>query len=348
MVNIGDLVTPTGRLVLGAGELKTERWLELRRWRGHTIGPHSLGYCIGSSDVPSILDVEHVDTPAHVYRNKVYGIDAEPNEAMNKGTVSEYGIAMEWCRRNRAVIDEIGLIAKDGEPWHQSTIDRRVRECPLSPDRKGECGLEVKRMEYASASRWGRELPDRLWAQMLHQIYVTGYDHMHYMADVPGAFKQGVVRRGDDQRLMDFVIGEVEKFRREHLIKGVEPAWNLEKADKLISLDTRTHPERTGTVELDISGIGEVQEYARLQAAAGAIEKQKKQAAAKLRQLAAGGEVMTFANERAYWYGPGSRTNVDLEKLAERYPEAYDECVTEKTFPVLYIDKAFKVKGDQA
>jgi predicted phage-related endonuclease len=346
-MNVGELITPTGRLVLGPEDLKTEKWLEARRWRGHTIGPHSLGYCIGSSDVPSILDLEHVDTPAHVYRNKVYGIDSPPNAAMNKGTVSEPGIALEWCRRNRAVIDEIGLVAKDGEPWHQSTIDRRVRECPVFPDRKGECGLEVKRMEYASASRWDRDLPDRLIAQLIHQLYVTGYHHMHYMADVPGDFRQGIVYREREQRLMDYVIAEVERFRLEALVKGAEPAWNAEKPDKMIALDNATHPDRSGIAELDTEGIGTVMAYAEAQAESTAVEKRKKQLSAELRRLAPGAEIATFSNERAYWYRQGSKPKVDLQMLKERWPDVYDAVVSETTFPVLHIDKAFKPRGDK-
>jgi predicted phage-related endonuclease len=347
-MKVGELVTPTGRLVLGPDDLKSEAWLAARRWRPHTIGPWSLGLCIGSSDVPSILDVEHVDTPAHVFRDKVYAIEAEPNEAMNKGNVSEPYIAMEWCRRNRAVIDEIGLVAKDGEPWHQSTIDRRVRECPVVPG--AECGLEVKRMEAASAEKWkpGDHPPDRILSQMLHQIYVTGYDHMHYMVDVPGGFRQGIVWREREQRLIAYVIGEVEKFRYEHLLPGIEPAWNLDKADKLLTLDKATHPERIGIVELDVEGAGTVMAYAQAQAEESAAAKRKKRLSAELRLLAGGAEVGTFSGERAYWYREGSKPRVNLELLRERWPDAYDAVVSESTFPVLYIDKAYKVKGDNA
>jgi len=345
MAKIGELVTPTGRLVLGPDDLKTEKWLQARRWRGHTIGPHSLGYCIGSSDVPSILDLEHVDTPAHVYRDKVYAIEREPTPAMHKGVVSEPFIAMEWCRRNRAVIDEIGLVARDGAPWHQTTIDRRVRECPVDPGR--ECGLETKRMEEASASRWLRDEPDRLLAQIIHQLYVTGYHHMHYMVDVPGDFRQGIVYAEREQRLMAHVIEKVDRFRREHLIPGIEPAWNPAKSSKLIALDNATHPQRDGVVEIGVEEIGEVMEAAELAAEATALEKRQSAAKARLRQISAGAAVATFSGERAFWYSEGRRTNVDLEMLKERWPDAHDACVSEKTFPVLHIDKAYKPRGDK-
>lgn len=348
--NVGDLVTPTGRLVVGHDDLKSPAWLAARRWRPHTIGPWSLGLCIGSSDVPSILDLDGVDTPAHVFREKVYEIEKVVNESMHWGNVFEHDIALDWCRRNRAVIDEIGLIARDGMPWRQSTIDRRVRECPVHKTAGLECGLEVKYVEHVYAPRWNtvHGIPDRIVAQIIDQLLNTGYDHMHYAIKVPGDFLQGIIYREREQKLMTFIDGAVEGFRKNYLLPGVEPAWNLDKADKMIALDNATHPEREGIAEIDVNGIGEVIEYARLAAEATALDKRKKALAAKLRQMAGGAEIATFSGERAYWYGQGHRTNVDLEELQERWPDAYDAVVSDKEFPVLHIDKAHKPRGDKA
>lgn len=367
MAKIGEMVTPTGRLVIRPGDLHTEAWLNARRWRNPrdlltdeeagqialaaegdpTEAVRRYGYRIGSSDVPSILDLPHVDTPAHVYRAKVYDIRPEPNEYMAWGSIFEEPIAMEWARRNRVVLDEIGLVARDGAPWHQSTIDRRVRECPVYPDRKGECGLEVKLMEFASASRWHVDLPDRIMAQIAHQLYVTGYHHMHYAAKVPGAMRQGIVYREREQKLIDYVVGEVNRFRDEHLLTGIEPDWSEGKADKMIDLDNATHPERDGVVELDLNGIGGVQAYAEAAAEESAAKARKKKLAARLRQLTNGAAVALFAGQRAFWYGEGGRFDTDLDLLKERWPDAYDACVTENRWPVLHIDKAYKARGEK-
>lgn len=336
----GDMITPTGRLVLPAGEIGNEHWLEFRRMRADVPGK----YCIGSSDVPSILDLDGVDTPAHVYRQKVKGVKVKPNEAMTWGHLNEPVIALEWCRRNKAIIDEIGLVSKEGAPWHQSTIDRRVRECPLDG---GTCLLEVKNVDAHVASRWHAEIPDRILAQIIHQLYVTGYNHAHYACLVGGnRMKQGVVYAGDEWKLMRFVVEQVDKFRTEHLLAGVEPKWDVtRKPDKMIALDEATHPDRIGT--LDLNGIGEVMEYASASAAASAAEKARKQQAAVLRQLADGREFVTFAGQPAFRLGETSRTNVNLDKLKEKYPDAYGdpEVVSETTSHTIYIDKAYKVKG---
>lgn len=352
MVNIGDLVTPTGRLVIGPGGLGSEQWLLKRGWRNHTIGPYSLGYCIGSSDVPSILDLDGVDTPAHVYRKKVYRIDTPVNSAMRFGSLFEDAIAMDWCRRNRAVIDEIGLVARDGMPWRQSTIDRRVRECPVWPEKERECGLEIKHVEHVHKPRWNTAngIPDRVTAQIIDQLLNTGYDHIHYAIKVPGDFKQGVIHRADSERLMRYVDFAVERFRNDHLVRGIEPDWNMSKADKMIELDNLTYPERDHehNTELDIDGIGDVMEYARTSAAAGAAKRAHDKSAARLRQLAAGAEHVTFANELAYRVGTSPRKKVDVERLAERWPEAYADVVSEKGVHTIYLDKAYKVKREES
>jgi predicted phage-related endonuclease len=356
----GELVTPTGVLVMTGEQMKADHdaWLGARRWRRpeHLTVEQARdmdrarhlaeGYRIGSSDVPSILDLPGVDTPAHVYRNKVMGIHTPPNEAMIWGHVLEDAIAKEWCRRNRAVIDEVGLLARQDAPWHQSTIDRRVRECPMGRGVADACGLEIKNVGFASASRWHADIPDRILAQILHQLYVTGYDHMHYFCLVGGNTpKQGIVRAGDETKLTAFIIGEVDRFRTEHLLAGVEPAWNAtEKAARLVELDQASHPERIG--EIDVTGIGWVMDYAQAAAEESAAKRRKEQAKAMLAQMADGKQFVTFGGEPAYHYGPTKRTKVDLDKLTEKYPQAYadPEVVSHNESHTLYIDKAYKVK----
>src|SRR3982751_682649 len=155
---IGDLITPTGRLVLPPGADRAQ-WLEYRRWR------EGVGYCIGASDVPSILDLDGVDTPVHVYRAKRDNYQVRQTEPMLWGHLLEAPIAAEWTRRNRCVTDEIGLVSSVERPWFQCTIDRRVQECPANSDGSTTCLLEIKNVGYSSASRWRTDLPDRIYAQ---------------------------------------------------------------------------------------------------------------------------------------------------------------------------------------
>jgi len=359
-VKPGDLITPHGVLVLDAETMRTDRaaWLRARRFRAPDHLPREVreaakaedimrhGYRIGSSDVPSILDLDGVDTPAHVFRDKVHGISTPANERMQWGQLFEDVIAAEWCRRNRAVIDEIGLVAHVDKPWHQTTIDRRVCECPTIKGMRNECSLEVKNVGYSSAERWGRDLPDRIIAQKLHGLFVTGYHHSHYAINVGGnMMRQGIVYAEREAPLMGFIVGEVDLFRDDHLLTGVEPEWNvMNKPAKMLALDKASHPVRAGVTDID--GIGLVMEYAQHARVHGDADKAMKRTKAQLAKIADGAQVVLFGDEPAYEYTPGSRTKVNVERLAEKYPDAYNdpEVVTETTYPILRIAPAYRIK----
>lgn len=345
MTAVGELITPAGVLVLPAGTIGGADWLAMRRFR------KDVGYCIGASDVPSILDLDGVGTPLHVYRDKVQNIQQPPNEAMEWGHILEESVAAEWCRRNRAVIDEIGLVASFQRPWLQATIDRRVRECPVYKDTPdGECGLEVKNVDSHVESRWHAEIPDRIVAQILTQLYVTGYQHIHWAALIGGnRLKQGIVYADREAELMAYILREVDRFRGRHLIPGVEPAWDSSrKADKLIELDKAMYADRTG--ELDITGVNAVYAYAEAAAAESAARKRKDIAKAELLRLAEGHEVVTFANELAYRFGTTTRTSVDLDRLKELHPDVYGDpaIVRTTTSHPIYLAKEYKHREERA
>jgi predicted phage-related endonuclease len=338
---VGELVTPTGRLVLPPGADRAQ-WLEYRKWREDVPG----GWCIGASEIPSILDLDGVDTPAHVYREK-YGLARKrQTDQMRWGQIFEKPIADEWCLRNRAVIDEIGLVSHVDMPWLGTTIDRRVRECPTFPEIRDNCGLEVKHVDYVSPSRWRSGIPDRVMAQVIGELIVTGFDHVHIAAKIPGTMAQAIVWREREQELIDYVLAEVTAFRDTYLIPGVEPAWDTSrKAAKLIELDELSHPERTG--EIGIDQLDDVFAYAEAAAAESAARTRKQQALAALRQHADGHEVVTFSGDLAYRFGAQTRRTVRLERLAEKYPDAYadPEVISETVSHPIYLGREYKIRN---
>lgn len=341
----GDMVTPAGVLVMTAEQMHSDRaaWLAARDAADNVPGR----YTIGSSDVPSILDLDGVDTPAHVYAKKVHKVATPTNEAMTWGHRLEAVIADEWTMRNTCVTDEIGLLARADAPWHRSTIDRRVRECPAVKGLRDGCLCEIKNVGYSSYSRWGGDLPDRILAQIIHQLYVTGYDHAHYACLVGGnMLKQGIVWAKREDKLMDYVVGAVNRFRDEHLLTGIEPEWNvMDKPAKMLELDRAMHPQRAGTIGLD--EIGDVLDYAALSRQAGDIEKKLKAAKARLAQLADGAEVVLYADELAYQYATARRAKADLDRLRERWPEAYADVVTETEYPILRLASDYKIRPNR-
>lgn len=323
-------VTPTAVRVLPA-DADRDTWLTARR-----AG-------IGSSDVAAIVGATDYKTPAHVYHDKRGDIEDNAGEAALWGTLLEDPVAREWARRNRSVINRVGLVAHQDTPWQMATLDRRVLECPLNRSTREACALEVKCRNAFSAARWHADVPDDVLAQTTWQMRVTGYDHIHVAILIGGNdYKQTVVRR--DPALEAYIVGEVTRFRDQHLLAAVPPPADLTKARAVLELDELLHPERVG--ELDVQDIGEVMDYARISAARGARDRELKAARAALGVLADGARYVTFAGELAYEFRPVSKSTVDLARLAERWPDAYADCVTTKNHYQISIAPAYRVKGD--
>lgn len=308
-------ITPTATRVLPA-DAERDAWLAARR-NG-----------IGSSDVAAILGVADRNTAVHVYRDKRGELVDDAGEAAFWGTVLEEPVAREWARRNRSVVQRVGLVAHIDQPWQMATLDRQVLECPMDRSVKTRCALEVKCRSAFKANRWRRDIPDDVLAQTTWQMRVTGYDHIHVGVLLGGnEFRQAVVQR--DEAMERYVLREVERFRTDHLLAGIEPAWDLDKAAALLEMDALTHAERVGKISLD--EVGEVLEYAELSARAGAAKRALERARATLARLANGAQAVTFGGELAYEFTPVTRRTADLNALAERWPQAYADVVIEKT-----------------
>ncbi|QLQ37959.1 YqaJ viral recombinase family protein [Micromonospora robiginosa] len=323
-------VTPTAVRLLPADAPRDE-WLTRRRDG------------IGSSDVAAILGVADHNTAVHVYRDKRGELVDDAGEAAFWGTVLEEPVAREWARRNKSVIQRVGLVAHVDEPWQMATLDRQVLECPMDRSVKTHCALEVKCRSAFKANRWRSDVPDDVLAQGVWQMRVTGYDHIHVAVLLGGnEFKQTVIRR--DERMERYVVREVERFRADNLIAGAEPEWDLDRAAALIEMDQLMHPARVG--EIDLDGVGEVMEYGELSAKAGAAKRALERARATLARLAAGARTVTFAGELAYEFSPVTRRSVDLDALAERWPQAYADVVTEKTTHQIRLAPEFRRTGE--
>lgn len=321
--------TPTGVLILTAEQCRDRgRWLAERR-KG-----------IGSSDVAAILGVSDWATAAHVYHDKLGHTQDNAGEAALWGTLLEDTVAQEWCRRNRSVISRAGLIAHQEHGWMRATLDRRVHECPLDR-RKNVCALEVKCRSAFKANRWHRDTPDDVLAQTTWQMAVTGYDHIHVAVLIGGNdFRQTVVRR--EQTLEAYAVDKAGQMWHVHIGQGVEPDWDFGKPAAALELSKMLHPDRAGVDTLDIDGLEAVREYADLSARHGEIGRQLKAARARLTHLAGGHVAMTWSDELAYEFRPVTKSSCDLAALAERWPDAYADCVSEKTHDQIAIAAVYR------
>ena len=341
MTAAGRRVTPHGVLVLtaDAGPNTARR----REWLAHRERS------VGSSDIAPILGVPGPRTALEVWEAKQGNVVEEwpdrQRELMDWGNLLEEPIARYWTMRNRSVIERVGTVAHQDVPWMTCTLDRRVLECPLDPNAvRRKCALEIKNKDVHVRGKWRAEVPDDILAQVTWQMIVTGYDHIHVGVLFGGnTFKQSVVRWDDD--LASFVLATVTAWYERHLIGGVRPSVEHDiqagKADALVELDALLHgTDRAG--ELSVAEIGLVIEYAELARAKADAEKAVKVAKARLVELAQGHRYVTFADELAYEVAPREREDIDRDRLAEQFPQAYAACRKITKFNALAIAKEYK------
>ncbi|MFF9910656.1 YqaJ viral recombinase family protein [Streptomyces sp. NPDC013457] len=329
----GRRVTPTGRLILSADADRAD-WLTARRSG------------IGSSDVPAILGLINENPPLKVYFDKLGHDVDDAGEAAYWGNVNEEPVARRWAMQNRSVIRRVGLVSHVNHPHWMTTLDRRVTECPLSADEQAPCALEVKTRSAFKSTQWHAGAPDDVLAQMLWQIAVNGYEHMHYAVLIGGnEYHQGTIRRDAYTDVMADITTAMDRFWAEH-VKAQVPPPPVGDGEALTRLFRRLHPTRTGTVDIDrqADALDALLDYGQHQRTESAARKAK--AAAKARMIAAldSAQAALIGGERAYSLEPSNAApRVDLELLAERWPDAYAACVTPN--PTERIDIAPKYKG---
>lgn len=330
----GRRVTPTGRLILPADADRAD-WLARRR-EG-----------IGSSDVPAILGLIEQKPPLKVYYDKIGRDVDDAGEAAYWGTVQEEPVARRWAMQNRSVIRRVGLVAHVDHPHWMTTLDRRVTECPLSEDEQAPCALEVKTRSAFKSAQWHAGAPDDVLAQMLWQIIVNGYEHMHYAVLIGGnEYHQGTVRADQYQDVMADITTAVDRFWTEHVQAQVPPEPTGD-GEALVKMFRRLHPTRSGSVDIvrHPDAIDALADYNRHQRAESAAKKAKGHAKARMVAALGDAQEALIGGERAYALEPtNAAPKVDLELLAERWPDAYEACVTPN--PTERIDIAKQFKGD--
>jgi putative phage-type endonuclease len=327
---VGDLVTPTGVLLLDHSAPR-DVWLNKRR-EG-----------IGSSDLPAIMNL--YKSPLHVYHDKRGDIphEDEITDAMYYGQLFEEPLAFDWARRNRTVIEKVGIVAHREETWQMCSLDRLCAECPLDRDKHSLCAVEAKQRDKMVAKFWRQGPPDDVLAQVLWQILVTGLDHIHVVCLIGGNdYRQYTVRRSEHEKLVAYLDAEAARLWHEHIVPGVPPELTGdEPPDAMLDLYERLHPTRHGSIDVDrdLDAQDNVTEY--LLAHLDEKEAKRRKRVAQAKMVAALGDSQgAYLQDRLlYSIDWSNRSDCDLDMLKERHPKVYAECVTEGGSDRLYIPK---------
>jgi putative phage-type endonuclease len=337
----GRRVTPTAYRVLAA-DADERTWLDARR----------LG--IGSSDIAAVLGVAAMRTSLHVWHDKRGSLpDDDAGEAALWGKLHEDTVAREWARRNRSTVRRVGLVARidvhDTDSWMMCTLDRQIGVCPLDRDAGAVCALEVKTRNAFVAGKWRREVPDDVLAQVVWQMAVTGYGHIHVACLIGGNdYRQYVIRR--DTALETDVVAAGSLFWHTNVLGGIRPDVDLEAyGDDLVDLDNRLYPIRGTAADVDGErALQLIRDYETARLLAARYEARQKAAKAALVMALDGNEAAIRDGDHhrnpMWTYLPRrQRPAIDLAGLAERHPDAYADCVTEKTGRVLGIARDLRL-----
>lgn len=314
-------IAPTANLILPATATRNT-WLAERR------------HGIGSSDVPKVLGL--YGSALTVWHDKLGHLpDDEQNESMLWGTLLEDTVAQEWARRNRSVVRRVGLVAHTTEPYLRATLDRRVVQCPLRGGARESCGLEVKCRNAFGTANWGKSgIPDDVLAQVLHQMYVTGYSHIHVAVLIGGSdYRQRTVYADREREVLDWSVEQSRRLWLDHIVTQRRPAHNG-SGDDLIDLEHRLHPDRGGNKHLDVEeyvdATAMLGEYARWHSAEQDAKEHKRRLQGELIAMLDGAEAAIANNDTLLYQYPErpGRVTANLERLAERHPDAYADTVT--------------------
>jgi putative phage-type endonuclease len=320
--------TPAAVLVLPADADRAD-WLAARRTH------------LCSSDLPPLLGVSSFGTPARVYYDKRGELVDDAGEAAMWGSLLEETVAREWARRNRATVRRVGLVEHLDRRWQGATLDRLVGDCTSLVDGRG-CFLEVKCRSAFLAGKWKRGVPDDVLAQVLWALSTTGYSHAHVAVLIGGNdYRQHTIRASEYGRLMADLVAAGHRFWTNHVLAGRPPAASGEiDADMYDQL----YPDRAGLVRIEdsddaIDAITALTAYRDAGDAERVAKATKATARAELVRLLGDGDTAVIDDEVRWTYSASERVSVDLEALAEQYPDAYAATATKTTVRTLRLPR---------
>ncbi|MBW5420235.1 hypothetical protein GKQ77_01450 [Streptomyces sp. BG9H] len=329
----GRRVTPTGRLILPADADRAD-WLTARRGG------------LGSSDVAAILGISKYGNALSVWHDKTGGLplESDDSEPALWGRAFEETVAREWARRNRSVVRRVGLVQNTARTWQMCTLDRRVLECPLA-DGAEKCAVEIKCRDKMKAGQFRRGVADDVLVQTLWQADVCGFDHIHAAVLIGGNdYRQFVVRVADHADLVADLRAAGARAWQQITDRRPPVLEHDADPDVLLDLYDRLHPNRAGAVDItrDVDTQEAVEEYLDAHNDYVAAEKRKKAAKARILAGLGSAEQATVLERVHVSLDERSKQWTDTARLAERWPDAYADCVEDRTYRQISIPRAVR------
>jgi hypothetical protein len=196
------------------------------------------------------------------------------------------------------------------------------------------------------ASSFRAGVADDVLVQTLWQADTTGYDHIHAAVLLGGNdYRQYVIRPRDHAQLVaDLRAAGTQLWQHITTRTPPQPPAGDFEPGPLLDLYDQLHPHRDGLIALDrqAAAIDDVAEYVEAAAAESAAKKRKERAKARLVGHLGDADTALLNGTTAYTYLPAARSYCDTGRLAERWPQAYADCVADRESRTLRISTSIR------
>lgn len=318
-----------------------EEWL-----KGRELG-------IGSSEVGTILGINHFDTPLRLWRRK-QKIDppTQENDAMRRGHRIEGVVANDFAEATGAIIDDNSV-----NDWH--AIDETREYLRVSPDRlfwvKGTSESD-RTLENALILEC-KSCQHRITPETVFEVYPYWYAQVQYQMGVMGIKKCALAWIiVSDSNLpfgytwVDFnpayyhynMVPKLEKFWTENILEGVEPEDIIDDEDVKLKFGAAT----TGSQVLaQPEAIANVERYCEISSQIKTLQKEADTLKVEIKKAIGENESLVLSSgvEIASWKNIGDGRFFSEEALKqddygtwEKYCRLFDESAYKESNPEEY------------
>lgn len=292
----------------------TAHWLRMRK-QG-----------LGASDSAAVLGLSKWGTALTVYKDKLSdSIDDNMSDRQDWGHRLEEPIA-QWVRERKSldVQKSPGLIRSEEFPWLLATPDRTIIEGDVVVP------LEIKSSDAFMVDVWKEGIPLNYQIQIQQQILIMGAPH-GYLVVLHGGNTPEFYRVEADLEFHEMLIRLTRNFWENHVLAGVAPEPTIN--DNL----NAQYPGVMGQEAKIPDDIWVMLEQRDVEANDMNYLKKRVDAFTKAIALFAGDATALIRDGRvAYTYKrQNGQRQTDFDLLYEKWPEAYEACVSQPSHRVL-------------
>lgn len=297
-----------------------EEWLEFRKSG------------IGSSEVGTILGINHFDTPYGLWRKKL-GLDPAiaENEAMEMGHVFEYGVADLFSRRTGAIINydtEGDWCAVDDErPFLRVSPDRMYWE---AGEEQTPENLHILECKTTSTNVDEDNLPDYWFCQIQYQMGVMGVKSgaLGWVSAYGGRFHFGFKKIDFNPGFYSYLVSNLDHFWNVNVLQKIAPE-DVNGDDTKLRFPTA---DKSRQVVADDTLCKAVEQLVRTKAKIKLLETEESELESIIRMGMQDASRLVDGNDKLLvsWPTVAGGTSFDSKRFREENPEMYDRYTVKK------------------